>query len=108
MRVIGAVRGRHLFVADLLVVGLSIVASMALRYDSLHLDQNAFLYLPAALFPLFVRPPINVAFGLYSRVWAYASIGELARIAAAVAVGSVVGIIVFYGLLVPAGVPGTV
>jgi FlaA1/EpsC-like NDP-sugar epimerase len=100
-------RGRHLFVLDLLVIALSIVGAMLLRFDSLRFFDEALIYFPAALFPLVVRPPINVLGGLYSRAWAYASIGELARIFVVVFVGSVVGVVVFFGLLVPLGVGGT-
>ena len=107
MPALGGVRGRQLFVVDLLVIGLSIVGAMLLRFDSLRFVEDALIYFPAALFPLVVRPPINVLGGLYSRAWAYASIGELARIFIVVAVGSIVGIAVFYLLLAPLGVPGT-
>src|SRR3954451_14825139 len=104
---IAGLRGRHLFILDLLVIALSIVGAMLLRFDSLRFVDEALIYFPAALFPLFVRPPINVLGGLYSRAWAYASVGELARIFGVVVVGSIVGIVVFYGVLVPLGVPGT-
>ena len=43
--------------------------------------------------------------GLYSRAWAYASVGELARITLAVVTGTLVGIAFFYRVLVPLGVP---
>ena len=107
MPALGGVRGRHLFVVDLVVIALAIVGAMVLRFDSLRFAEEALIYFPAALFPLVVRPPINVLGGLYARAWAYASVGELARIAVVVAVGSVVGVLVFYGVLVPLGVPGT-
>ena len=105
---IGAIRGRHLFVIDLLVVALAIFGAMALRFDTLRLSEEALIYFPAALFPLVVRPPVNYLGGLYSRAWAYASIGELARIAVVVALGSLVGIVAFYTILVPLRVGGTV
>ena len=107
MPALGGVRGRHLFVVDLVVIALAIVGAMVLRFDSLRFAEEALIYFPAALFPLVIRPPINVLGGLYARAWAYASVGELARIAVVVAVGSVVGVLVFYGVLVPLGVPGT-
>jgi FlaA1/EpsC-like NDP-sugar epimerase len=107
MSALGGLRGRHLFVIDLVVIALAIVGAMMLRFDSLRFAEEALIYFPAALFPLVVRPPINIAGGLYSRAWAYASVGELARIAAVVLIGSLVGIVVFYGVLVPLGVPGT-
>jgi FlaA1/EpsC-like NDP-sugar epimerase len=107
MPALGGVRGRHLFVVDLVVIAIAIVGSMLLRFDSLRFAEEALIYFPAALFPLVVRPPINVVGGLYSRAWAYASVGELARIAVVVAAGSLVGLVLFYVLLVPLGVPGT-
>ena len=104
---ISGLRGRHLFFLDLAVIGLSIVGSMLLRFDTLRFGDQALIYFPAALFPLIVRPPLNILGGLYSRAWAYASISELARIFVVVVVGSIVGIVVFYGILVPLAVGGT-
>ena len=60
---LSAVRGRHLFVLDLLVIALSIVGAMVLRFDSLRFAEEALIYFPAALFPLLVRPPVNVLGG---------------------------------------------
>src|SRR3954465_2739298 len=102
-----SIRGRHLFVADLVVIALSIVGSMLLRFDSLRFSELALIYFPAALFPLVVRPPVNVLGGLYSRAWAYASVSELVRIFIVVVVGTVVGIAFFYAVLLPLGVGGT-
>ena len=65
---------------------------MILRFDSLSFADEALIYFPAALFPLLVRPPINVLGGLYSRAWAYASVGELARIFIVVLAGTIAGI----------------
>src|SRR4051794_13543012 len=104
---ISGLRGRHLFIIDLVVVGLSIVGAMLLRFDTLRFADEALIYFPAALFPLIVRPPINIAGGLYSRAWAYASVGELARIFIVVVIGSIVTIVLFYLVLVPLGVGGT-
>jgi FlaA1/EpsC-like NDP-sugar epimerase len=103
-----SVRGRQLFAADLLIVALAIVGAMVLRFDSLRLADQALIYFPAALFPIVLRPPINVLGGLYSRAWAYASVGELVRVAVVVAFGTLAGIVVFYGILVPIGVAGTI
>jgi FlaA1/EpsC-like NDP-sugar epimerase len=108
VRFIRSLRGRHLFVADLLVVTLSIVGAMMLRFDSLRFADEALIYFPAALFPLIVRPPINALGGLYSRAWAYASVGELVRVAAVVVAGTIAGVLVFYLVLVPIGVGGTI
>jgi FlaA1/EpsC-like NDP-sugar epimerase len=108
MTVNRALRTSQLLAVDLAIVAASILGAMALRYDSLRLDRDALVYFPAAAFPLLVRPVVNTIFGLYRRAWAYASIGELERIALAVAMGSVVGVLLFYVVLAPLNVPGTV
>ena len=108
MPALGGVRGRHLFVLDLAIIALSIVGAMLLRFDSLRFVEDAAIYFPAALFPLVVRPPINVLGGLYTRAWAYASVGELVRIFIVVLAGSIVGLLFFYLVLTPLGVGGTV
>jgi FlaA1/EpsC-like NDP-sugar epimerase len=105
---LGGIRGRHLFVVDMAVIGLSIIAAMLLRFDSLRFTEQALIYFPAALFPLVVRPPLNAMGGLYSRAWGYASVGELARIFFVVMAGSILGVVVFYLVLTPLGVGGAI
>ena len=105
---LSGLRGRHFFFVDLVVIALSIVGAMLLRFDTLRFGDEALIDSPAALFPLTVRPPVNVLGGLYSRAWAYASVGELARIFVVVVIGSIVGIAFFYLFLVPLGVGGTI
>src|SRR3954453_20271876 len=104
---LSSIRGRHLFLADLIVIALAILGSMALRFDSLRFVEEALIYFPAALFPLLVRPPVNVLGGLYARAWAYASIPGAARIFLVGGAGSVMGIPFFYLVLIPFGVGGT-
>ena len=101
-------RRRHLFVLDLVIVLAAIVGAMILRFDSFRLDRSVFLYFPAALLPLAVRPPMNLVTGLYSQAWAYASIAELIRILGAVVAGTIVIVSLFYLVLVPLGVTGVV
>jgi FlaA1/EpsC-like NDP-sugar epimerase len=105
---LSSIRVWQLFFGDLLVTALSIAGAMILRFDTLRLEQEALIYFPAALLPLVLRPPVNILFGLYSRAWAYASVGELARIALAVVAGSALIVVVFYAVLVPWEVPGTI
>ena len=87
---------------------LAILGAMVLRFDTLRFSQTILIYFPAALFPLLVRPPINIYAGLYRRAWAYASVGELIRVTITVVAGSVVGVLLFYALLVPLDITGTV
>jgi FlaA1/EpsC-like NDP-sugar epimerase len=98
--------GRVLFLYDLLATGLSVTLSFMLRFETLDLASAIGPFLPAALLPLIVRPPMSVAFGLYHREWRFASTGELRDILSAVALGSVI-IVSIYGLAALAGMPGT-
>ena len=63
MSALGGLRGRHLFLVDLVVIAVAIAGAMVLRFDSLRFAEEALIYFPAALFPLVVRPPINIAGG---------------------------------------------
>jgi FlaA1/EpsC-like NDP-sugar epimerase len=82
-------RNRFVLLADIVLVLVSVLGSFALRYD---VGQMSF-YFPAiiimAVVALLVKIPTYYFFGLYRRLWVYASIGELKLIAAAVTTASV-------------------
>ena len=100
-------RGRHLFALDLLTTLLAIVLAMALRFDGLSGFEAMAPFMPVMLLPLVVRPFTNIGFGLYRRLWRYASVADLFQIAMGVLAGSIVAVAVFYSIFVPLGVPGT-
>ena len=82
---------RLLFIGDLVLIIAGVIGSFALR---LPLGPLFVFYLPQALtmmvVALLVKPVIYYSFGLYSRVWAYASTRELRIITAAVSIASAV------------------
>jgi len=82
-------RNRYVFIGDLLVIVISVMGSFALRLDVAELP----FYSPAiwlmTLVALLVKTPIYYFFGLYRRMWIYASINELKLIASAVTTASV-------------------
>lgn len=86
---------RALFVGDLFMIVVSVFASFALRLPlgPLFLD-----YFPQALWmtgvALVVKPVVYFNFGLYRRVWAYASVKELKLISAGVTAASVVVVLI--------------
>ena len=102
-----APRGRHLFVYDLVVTAASIVIAFMLRFDASDIVRWIAPYLPVALLPLVVMPPVYAVAGLYRRVWRYASIDEMFAITGAVLVGYGACIVAFALLAVP-DEPGTV
>jgi FlaA1/EpsC-like NDP-sugar epimerase len=83
------VRNRFVLVGDLALIVVSVLGSFALRLD---VSQLPF-YFPAALVMCFValiiKIPVYFAFGLYRRLWMYASTNELRLITVAVTTASV-------------------
>ena len=82
-------RNRYVLIGDLLVIVISVMGSFALRLDAGGLP----FYFPAMLVmivvALLVKTPIYYFFGLYRRMWIYASVNELKLIATAVTTASV-------------------
>jgi FlaA1/EpsC-like NDP-sugar epimerase len=84
------VRNRYLLLIDLVLIVVSVLGSFAMK---LELD-NLLPYYPAIIIMILValvtKPVVYYYFGLYRRLWVYASVNELKIIAAAVAVASVI------------------
>jgi FlaA1/EpsC-like NDP-sugar epimerase len=99
-------RGRHLFLYDLVAISLAIFGAFALRFDANNVFGSVRPYLPVALLPILIQPICNVAFGLYRREWRYASVREMIGIVAAVATASVICGALFL-ILSALNVPGT-
>ena len=83
------VRNRFVLIGDIALIIVSVLGSFALRLDVSELPY----YFPAALImcgvALLVKIPVYFYFGLYRRLWAYASTGELRLITIAVTTASV-------------------
>src|SRR5262245_58148485 len=83
------VRNRFVLIGDIALIIVSVLGSFALRLDVGELP----FYFPAALLmigvALAIKIPVYFFFGLYRRLWIYASTGELRLIAVAVTTASV-------------------
>jgi FlaA1/EpsC-like NDP-sugar epimerase len=83
------IRNRYVLLGDLGLIIVSVLGSFALRLD---VSQIAF-YFPAILImtgvAILIKIPTYYFFGLYRRLWVYASTSELKLIAAAVTSASV-------------------
>ena len=83
------IRNRFVLIGDIVLIIVSVLGSFALRYD---VGQMSF-YFPAILImsgvALLVKIPTYYFFGLYRRLWMYASTNELKLIAVAVSTASV-------------------
>lgn len=86
------IRNRHLLVGDLVLIVFAILFAFTLRLELGALSLFGY-YLPQALWmvavALVIKPLVYNYFGLYRRLWAYASIQELRLIVTAVTAASV-------------------
>jgi FlaA1/EpsC-like NDP-sugar epimerase len=110
-RVARRLQARHLLVIDLLGIFVAACLAFGLRYDVLPGPALIGPVLPTILLLMAVRTACNSRLGLYSRGWRFASIPDVFQIAAAMAVGTIACLILFYGLVaitpldMPAGFP---
>lgn len=85
-----AIRNRYVLIGDLVLIVVSVLGSYALITEW---GARFFFYLPSAYWmlgvALVVKPVIYSLFGLYRRVWMYASMQELKVIVVAVTAASV-------------------
>ena len=103
------IRNRFVLIGDIALIIISVLGSFALRLD---VEELSF-YFPAVLFmcavALVVKIPIYYFFGLYRRLWVYASTNELRLITVAVTAASVFtsgAMLLFNGMgLVKPGMP---
>lgn len=92
------VRGRHLLAIDLFAIVAAAYIALSFRYDSLLSAERIAPYLPILSILLAARLAVNIRFGLYSRGWRFASVTDLARIVAAVLLGSAIAFAAVYAL----------
>ncbi len=105
------IRNRFVFIGDIALIIVSVLGSFALRLD---VGQLPF-YFPAVILmcavALLIKIPVYFFFGLYRRLWMYASTGELRLITAAVTTASVLtssvmAVLIVTGRVLP-GMPRT-
>jgi FlaA1/EpsC-like NDP-sugar epimerase len=84
------IRNRYVLLMDLFLIVFSVIGAFALRLEG----ALVYLYLRPIYWmiaiSLMVKPVVYYLFGLYRRLWAYASTHELILISAAVSVASAV------------------
>ncbi len=83
------IRNRYILIGDIILVVLSVFGSYVLR---LELGSALYFYLPSAYWMIgvavIVKPLVYTFFGLYRRLWVYASIQELKQIIVGVTAAS--------------------
>jgi FlaA1/EpsC-like NDP-sugar epimerase len=85
------IRNRYVLIGDLLLIIIAVLGGYVLR---LELGAAFIFYFPSALWmmgtALLIKPMVYYLFGLYRRLWIYASIQEMKVIALAVTAASIV------------------
>ena len=93
-------RNRFVLFADFLLIIVSVLGSYGLRLE--FTPDFVRYYLQGALWligiSLVIKPVIYYFFGMYRRLWIYASVNELKLIAMAVTTASVIVSVVFVTL----------
>lgn len=99
MKIHPNIRNRYVLLGDMLLIIISVLASYALR---LELGPLFYFYFPSAPFMvivgLLIKPIVYYLFGLYRRLWAYASTQELKLITAGVTTASIIVSLVMLAL----------
>jgi FlaA1/EpsC-like NDP-sugar epimerase len=89
-------RNRIVLLGDLFLIAVCVLGSFVLRLNfGTRLADFQKQIATMILIAWIVKPLVYYRFGLYRRVWAYASVNELKQIAAAVTVASVVMFAIF-------------
>ncbi|MBI9048600.1 MAG: polysaccharide biosynthesis protein [Anaerolineaceae bacterium] len=93
------IRNRYVMMGDLILIVATVLGSYVLR---LELSPAFYTYLPSAMWllgaSLIIKPLVYYFFGLYRRMWLYASVPELKLILAAVTSASVLVSTVLVGM----------
>ena len=82
------VRGRHLLLIDLISASAVAMVAFVIRFDIPICWPYLRQYWPFVPLVLLLRLPVYYRFGLYRRMWRYASMDELLAIVKAVSLGS--------------------
>ncbi len=98
------IRNRYFLFADILLVIAAAIFAFIIRFDTFlvwpYLVKGWFL-IPLAII---IRPTLFYLFGLYRRMWGYASVNELLSIVGAVSTGSAIMAILILGFGFPLGI----
>ncbi len=96
-------KNRYLLLADALFIVASVCAALAIRMETLALEPYLRRVWYAVPLLVAIRLPLFYLFGLYRRVWRYASVNELLSVVLAVFLSSLLVTFLIFGLAFPLG-----
>ncbi len=91
-------RGRHFILIDTVLISLAYFVAFVIRFDLINYREFYERFSLITLGVVALRLPIFYYFGLYRRLWRYASVRELVAIVIAVSVGSGLGLLIIVAL----------
>jgi len=96
-----------LVLIDIAIINLALFLALVIRFDGISTIPEHFLDNFLILVPVFtvVKIACFFAFGIYNRMWKYASIGELMSIFYAVSVASLINISIVYFIMEGGNLP---
>lgn len=70
------IKNRYLLLADIFLLAAAPILSFTIRLDIVHFERYYSACLVFIILALLVKPLIFYLFGLYRRLWRYASVDE--------------------------------
>lgn len=98
------IRNRYLLFIDALFIIVSVCAALAIRFETLAIAPYLLRVWFAIPLLVAIRLPLFYLFGLYRRVWRYASVNELLSVVMAVFLSSVLLTFFIFVLAFPLGI----
>ena len=91
-------RGRHFFLIDTVLISLAYFIAFVIRFDLSNYREFYEQFSLITLGVVALRLPVFVYFGLYRRLWRYASVREMVAVVMAVSAGSGLGLLIIVAL----------
>jgi FlaA1/EpsC-like NDP-sugar epimerase len=98
------IRNRYLLLADIFLIAAAPILSFTIRLDTIHFERYYSACLVFIILALLTKPFIFYLFGLYSRLWRYASVDEALSIIWAVSSSSIATATLIFGICLPFGI----
>jgi len=98
------IRNRYLLLADIFLIAAAPILSFTIRLDTIRFQRYYSACLAFIILALLIKPFIFYLFGLYRRLWRYASVDEALSITWAVTLSSVIIGALIFGVCLPFGV----
>ncbi|MEO6212475.1 MAG: nucleoside-diphosphate sugar epimerase/dehydratase [Vicinamibacterales bacterium] len=94
-------RNRYLLLLDVPLIALCVFLAFALRFDLVFILNPTLrgLFFWSAAAAMGIKPPIFLAFGMYSRYWRYATIGDLLIVVLSVSAAALALSVFFAGAM---------